>query len=155
MRLIITLTALTLTAASAAQADVYRYVDGQGRVQYSDKWVPGSELIKTTDRTRASSQAAAAQARAAEQNKLAVSDDRIASQQAQANAAAAVQKDLAATRNEQCKAAKERYEKSIQARRLFKPGKDGERQYLTDQEADEQRLQARMEMQNLCGSAPK
>jgi hypothetical protein len=130
-------------------------VDGQGRVQYSDKWVPGSELIKTSERTRTNAPAAAAQARAAEQNKLAVSNDRLAAQQAQENAAAAVKQDLSATRNEQCKTAKERYEKSIQARRLFKTGKDGERQYLTDQEADEQRLQARMEMQNFCGIAKK
>jgi hypothetical protein len=154
MRLILAAAVLALTA-TAAHADVYRFVDGQGRVQYSDKWVPGSELIKTSERTRTNAPAAAAQARAAEQNKLAVSNDRLAAQQAQENAAAAVKQDLSATRNEQCKTAKERYEKSIQARRLFKTGKDGERQYLTDQEADEQRLQARMEMQNFCGTAKK
>ena len=154
MRLILVAAALALTA-TAAHADVYRFVDGQGRVQYSDKWVPGSELIKTSERTRANAPAAAAQTRATEQSKLAVSNDRIAAQQAQENAAAAVQKDLTATRTEQCKTAKERYEKSIQARRLFKTGKDGERQYLTDAEADEQRLQARMEMQNLCGTPQK
>jgi hypothetical protein len=154
MRLILAAAVLALTA-TAAHADVYRFVDGQGRVPYSDKWVPGSELIKTSERTRTNAPAAAAQARAAEQNKLAVSNDRLAAQQAQENAAAAVKQDLSATRNEQCKTAKERYEKSIQARRLFKTGKDGERQYLTDQEADEQRLQARMEMQNFCGTAKK
>jgi uncharacterized protein DUF4124 len=155
MRLTLAAATLAFTVATAAHADVYRYVDGQGRVQYSDKWVPGSELIKSSDRTRASSQAAAAQSRAAEQNKMAVSNDRLAAQQAQENAANAVRQDLAATRNEQCKTAKERYEKSIQARRLFKMGKDGERQYLTDKEADEQRLQARMDMQSVCGTPPK
>jgi hypothetical protein len=155
MRLIFAVSALALTVATVAHADVYRFVDAQGRVQYSDKWVPGSELIKTSDHNRANAQAAAAQARAADQNRLAVSNDRIAAEQAQSTAANAVRKDLAATRNEQCKAAKEKYDKSIQARRLFKTGKDGERQYLTDQEADEARLQARMEMQSVCGTPAK
>ena len=157
MRLILAVTALALTVTTTAHADVYRFVDAQGRVQFTDKWVPGSELIKSSEHTRSntSTQAAAAQSRATEQSKLAASNERIAAQQAQENAAAAVRKDVEATRNEQCKTAKERYEKSIQARRLYKPGKDGERQYLTDQEADEQRLQARMEMQSVCGTPKK
>lgn len=155
MRRVLAISALVLAAAGTAQADVYRFVDAQGRIQYSDRWVPGSELIKTSDRNRATNSEAAAAQRAAEQNKLAVSNDRIAAQQAQHNAADAVRRDVAATRGEQCKKAKEVYEKSVQARRLYKVGKDGEREYLTDSQADEQRLQARMEMQNACGSGTK
>ena len=30
-----------------AHADVYRWVDDQGEAHYSDRWVPGSELIKS------------------------------------------------------------------------------------------------------------
>jgi hypothetical protein len=147
-------TAFVFAAATTAHADVYRFVDAQGRIQYTDRWVPGSELIKSGDHSRPNAEAAAAQ-RAAEQTKLAVSSDRIAAQQSQQNAADAVRKDVAASRNEQCKQAKERYEKSIQARRIYKVGKDGEREYLTDQQADEQRLQARVDMQNACGTVAK
>jgi Skp family chaperone for outer membrane proteins len=154
MRLTFAVSILALTAATAAQADVYRFVDAQGRIQYTDRWIPGSELIKSSDHNRASN-AAAAQARATEQNKLAVSNDRIAAQQAQTAATTAIRQEVAAARNEQCKTAKDKYEKAIQARRLYKTGKDGERQYLTDQESDEARLAARVEMQSACGTDKK
>jgi len=154
MRRFFAVTALALAAITVAHADVYRFVDAQGRIQYTDRWIPGSELIKTTTHNAANSQAPS-QARATDQNKLAVSNDRIAAQLAQENATQAVRKDVASARNEQCKSAKEKYEKAIQARRLYKTGKDGERQYLTDSEADEARLAARTEMQSACGSAPQ
>ena len=32
---------------SVAHADVYRWVDDKGEPHYSDRWVPGSELIKS------------------------------------------------------------------------------------------------------------
>ena len=32
---------------SVAHADVYRWVDDKGEAHYSDRWVPGSELIKS------------------------------------------------------------------------------------------------------------
>src|SRR5882757_8683786 len=35
---------------SVAHADVFRWVDDHGGVHYSDQWVPGSELIKSTTR---------------------------------------------------------------------------------------------------------
>jgi hypothetical protein len=151
MRRILAITAFVLAAGTTAHADVYRYVDAQGRPQYSDRWVPGSTLIKT-DRNRPGADAAAQ--RAAEQSKLTASNERIAAQLNQQAAARAMQADLEKTRSEQCKQAKERYEKSIQARRLFKEGKNGEREYLTDQQADEARLAARMERDEACG-APK
>lgn len=152
MRGILSLGALVLLGASAlAQADVYRWVDAQGEVHYTDRWVPGSVLIKV-DRSRATPEAAAS-ARSAEQNRLAVTNDRINAQQAQSTDARAVQRDVQEARTAQCKEAKERYEKSIQARRIFRTGKDGEREYLSDAEADEWRLKARSEMQEACSAS--
>ncbi|MGQ0834217.1 MAG: DUF4124 domain-containing protein [Gammaproteobacteria bacterium] len=151
MRGILAFGALILVGASiVAQADVYRWVDSTGEVHYSDRWVPGSVLVKVT-RSRATPEAVAA-SRGAEQNRLAVSNDRISAQQSQNAESQAVRRDVSQARNEQCKTAKERYEKSIQARRIFKTGKDGEREYLSDVQADEWRLQARTEMQQACGS---
>jgi hypothetical protein len=146
--------ALILVCASAlAEADVYRWVDARGEVHYSDRWVPGSVLIKV-ERSRAKPETVAAE-RQTDQNRLAVTNDRIGAQQAQNAESQAVRRDVAEARNEQCKTAKERYEKAIQARRIFKTGKDGEREYLTDAEADESRLQARQEMQQACGTASR
>lgn len=135
-------------AATVAAADVYRWVDASGEVHYSDRWVPGSELVKI-ERSRVTPAAASA-ARTSDQDRLAVSDDRIAAQQAQNTETNAVRRDVEQARNEQCKGAKERYEKAIQARRIFKTGKDGEREYLSEAEADEWRLQTRQEMQQAC-----
>ena len=44
--------ALILTGAALAvrAADVYRYVDAQGGIHYTDTWVPGSTLIKVDHR---------------------------------------------------------------------------------------------------------
>lgn len=139
-----------LGANVAAQADVYRWVDPEGRVHYSDRWMPGWERIAVDAR---GGQSSGARTVASEQSRLAVSNDRIAAQQAQQAATQAVQQDVAEARDQQCKEARERYEKSIQARRIFRTGANGEREYLTEAEADEWRLQARAEMQQACGSS--
>ncbi len=62
----------------------------------------------------------------------------------------AVQKDVATARAEQCKAAKEKYEKSVEARRMYRVGKNGEREYFTDAEVDEARLSAKRDMDAAC-----
>ena len=63
----------------------------------------------------------------------------------------AVQQDVAQTREEQCKKATADYNQAVDARRIYKPGANGEREYLTDTEADEQRLNLRLAMQSVCG----
>jgi len=137
---------LTLACGLSARADVWKYVDPQGQVQYSDQWVPGSELIKG-DRTHASSTPSD------DAKKLKDASDRISDQLAQQEAQRAVQKDVAASRTEQCKQARDHYQKSIEARRIFRTGKDGEREYLTDDEADQERLRARTDMEQVCGAS--
>jgi hypothetical protein len=152
MRLLLGFALFALLGASlASAADVWRWVDASGEVHYSDRWVPGSVLIKV-EQNRANPDAAAA-ARSAEQNRVAVSNDRVNAQQSQNAETVAIRREVAEARTEQCKTAKERYEKSIQARRIFKTGKDGEREYLTDAQADEWRLQARVEMQQACNAS--
>ena len=44
----------------------------------------------------------------------------------------AVQKDVAATRAEQCKQAQDKYQKAVAARRVYRLNKAGEREYLSD-----------------------
>jgi hypothetical protein len=137
-----------LVLSSAASADVYRWVDASGRVHYSDRWVEGSELIKTSAPAAAFAKSAQAET---QRNQLRASDERIREQQAQSSAAEAVRQDVEAKRAEQCKQARENYEKSIAARRIYKNGPNGERQYLSDAEADEMRIKARASMDALCG----
>ena len=64
----------------------------------------------------------------------------------------AVQKDVAAVKAEQCKQAKEKYQKTITAHRLYKENKAGERVYLTAEEIDQARLSDKLEVDRACGT---
>jgi hypothetical protein len=64
----------------------------------------------------------------------------------------AVQKDVAAVKAEQCKQAKEKYQKTITAHRLYKENKAGERVYLTDAEIDQARISDKLEVDRACGT---
>jgi hypothetical protein len=152
------LRALLIVAAlagvqSVAHADVYRWVDAQGRVQYSDKWIPGSTLVKV-DRTPQNATATAAR-QSADQKALNASNARIAGQQAEQNNFQAMKADVAKVQQDQCAQAKERYDKAIHARRLFKEGKDGSKEYVSDAQADEYRAKARADMLTACGNNTK
>ena len=147
--------ALVLTGAAAVShaADVYRYVDPQGGVHYTDTWVPGSTLIKVDHHVNNSNASAATAT--ANQNKTAIAGERASVEIARANEQKAVQTDVAQAREQQCKQAQDNYTKAIQSRRIYKSDKDGERDYLSDTDADAYRLQLRTEMQAACGTATK
>jgi hypothetical protein len=147
---------------SVAHADVFRWVDEHGGVHYSDQWVPGSEVIKsTTPRPTPSNSGADTSTRhSAPAEKPASTSGSSAS--SDSNAAKAVKQDMAKMRDQQCKDAKEKYEKAIEARRIYKStdgdkaknaAADGteERQYLSEEEADAYRVRIRQEMQDVCG----
>jgi hypothetical protein len=147
--------ALVLTGAAAVShaADVYRYVDSQGGVHYTDTWVPGSTLIKVDHHVNNSSSSAPAATPV--QNRAAIAGERASVEVARANEQRAVQTDVAQAREQQCKQAQDNYTKAIQSRRIYKSDKDGEREYLTDTDADAYRLQLRTEMQAACGTETK
>jgi uncharacterized phage infection (PIP) family protein YhgE len=138
-------------ATSTAHADVWRYVDAKGQVQYSDKWVPGSTLIKTTSPNSVAppqQQNAPAQT---DQQKLATSNANIAEQQARRDTEQTVQQDVAAVKAQQCKRVTEQYQKAIESRRIYKEGKSGEREYISDQEADAYRAELLTQRKQVCG----
>jgi hypothetical protein len=143
---------LIVGLSGVAHADVYRWVDDKGEAHYSDRWVPGSELIKSNKPhpmgPEASSSSASSQTKAINQS--------VAAKLQQQESADAVKQDVAKTKEAQCKQAKERYQKAIEARRLYKAGKEGteERVYMSDAEADAYRLQARNDVTTACGSPP-
>jgi len=60
---------------------------------------------------------------------------------------------VAQTRAKECSEAQERYRKLIEGRRLFKTGDNGERQYLSSEEIDSQRLEAKRDIDTICNSA--
>jgi hypothetical protein len=151
---------LFVGAVSVANADVFRWVDDHGGVHYSDQWVPGSEMIKSSRPHSVSTSSDSPRPTPVTQKTV---NDHAASQSTQ-SAEKAVKQDMAKMREQQCKDAKERYDKAIVARRIYKPSegdksKDSDRpddrQYLSDDEADAYRVKARQDMQDLCGNSAK
>jgi hypothetical protein len=143
---------LTGAAVAAHAADVYRYVDAQGGVHYTDTWVPGSTLIKVDHQPKASE--AAAPARTA-QNKPLSAGDRASTDVAKAADERAVKADVAQAQEEQCKQAKDSYTKAVASRRIIKSGTDTQREYLSEADANAYRLQLHDAMQAACGTDTK
>ncbi|MBV8804418.1 MAG: DUF4124 domain-containing protein [Sinobacteraceae bacterium] len=147
-------------AVSVANADVFRWVDDHGGVHYSDQWVPGSEVIKSSKPHPTSSSVTADTSHRTVATPSSSSSSSISNDQN----TKAVKQDVAKAREQQCKDAKDRYGKAIQARRIYKakqgdtPKDDdrpADREYMSDQEADAYRAQVRQEVQDYCGSVPK
>ena len=138
-----------LAASGARAEDIWKWVDPQGHAQYSDHWTPGAVLIKG-GQVRDNATAPPSD----DQAQLNATNRRIDEDLSREAAQRAVQKDEATTRTAQCKQAKEHYQRVIDARRIYREDKNGERTVLSDDEADKARVQARMDVQSVCGSAP-
>jgi hypothetical protein len=152
---VITISALMFAGLSGlASADVYRWVDEHGEAHYTDQWVPGSQLIKSSRSHPGSPTANAEAARSTPQNKVAPLAAQPSKDAADPAAAQAMKQDVAKVRAQQCKEAQDRYQQAIEARRLYKSTKDGERDYMSDEEADAYRVKARQEVQEVCGKPP-
>jgi len=134
---------------SGALADIFRSVDAQGHVQYSDTPTPGAELVHMNN-GRVPIRSAPLASSNGKPTSLAQNSDQIHQQIEQEAAARSVQSDVAQTRADQCKKATDAYNGSVQARRIYKTGPDGEHEFLTDDEADKQRLTYKLQMDSAC-----
>jgi len=65
----------------------------------------------------------------------------------------AVEQDVATAKAKQCADAQERYRKLIEGRHIYKEGKAGEREYLSSEEIDSERLNAKHDIDTVCNSA--
>ena len=150
--IILAVIAGVFTCALAQAGDVYKYVDEHGTTLYTDKPIPGAVLVSTGSqrppevaaRNYAASQSAAS-------SQLAASNQRISDAQNDSRVAANVAKDLEASRAERCKKAREIYTTSINSQRLYRQTPDGKREYLTDAELAQQRLDAAKSVDAICG----
>ena len=144
-------TAASLTAI-ADEASVYKWVDAQGVPHYSDQPSVNSsseELsirYRKTDRT---AQQARVKAKAEGGNTAA--KDAKNGQQSGADATEdSDRQKVLAERESNCKAAKLRVTNYTTARRLYKPGPNGERTYLTDEELNAERADAQRSVEEWC-----
>src|ERR1700689_3070424 len=134
---------------SAAQSDVFRSVDAQGHVQYSDTPTPGSQLVRMNN-LRTPTPSLASTAASAKPTTTVQNGDQVHQQLEKEAAARDVQNQVAQTRADQCKKATDIYNQSVQARRIYTTGADGERQFLSDDEADKARVAHKIEMDEAC-----
>jgi hypothetical protein len=130
-----------------AHADqVYRSVDAQGHVTYSDR--PNAAGAQKTEITVQQGDPKEAARLAKEGQVLGAEDEQRKKQQLAVDKNKAQQdKDKQA----RCQAAKDHYN-SIKEGRLYKRDPDGNRQFMTDSEADAQRETARQVMNTACGT---
>ncbi len=140
------LCAALMAWSAMASAVVYKWVDAQGKVQYGDRPPDGVhaevvELLGThTGRANKSDATAAASAKGPPP------------EPSEKDAKKAVDSDVAQTRDKQCADAQDRYKKLIEGRRLYKTGENGERQYLTSDEIDSERVNAKRDIDTICNS---
>jgi Domain of unknown function (DUF4124) len=135
-----------------ASAVVYKWVDAQGKLQYGDRPPDGvhAEVVEllvahaATGRTTSSTPsqpAAVAKGVGGERPSPKDTEDR-----------KAVDQDVAQIKDKQCLDAQDRYKKLIEGRHIYKAGPDGERQFMTSEEIDTERLNAKREIDNVCNS---
>jgi hypothetical protein len=136
--------AVLMVWSTLASAVVYKWVDAQGKTQYGDRPPDGvhAEVVEGLGRDSrpASSPPPAAKAPTA------------SAPTAPADVKKAVQADVSSTREKQCTDAQERYKKLIEGRHIYKTGDNGERVYLSSQEIDEERVNAKKDIDDVCNS---
>ena len=147
--------ALVVTPALGQQATVYKWVDDQGVPHYSDQPPVNatSEALpiryRRTDksavqaRTRADEPQDAANPPEGQQDADDTADDAT-------DAATTDREKNLAQRAATCKKAQERVANYNQAQKLYKPGPNGDRIYLTDEELDAERADAQRVMEEWC-----
>lgn len=138
--------AIAVCLAAAAHADVYKSVDAKGEVHYSDVWSPGAVSIKAGSTSPQSAPPAPTATAPAPTRPPANSPD-----PGKTAAQKAVAADVAATRATQCEALKDQYAKQIRALRITTAESTPENpQYLSEAEADAERVRTRQAMEAAC-----
>lgn len=141
------LCAVLMAWSAMASAVVYKWVDASGKTQYGDRPPDGVhaevvELLGThTGRAGRPPDAAAAAPKAP-----------AAGDPATQAVKKAVDEDVAQAKDKECADAQDRYKKLIEGRKIYKTGADGERQYLTSDEIDSERINAKREIDTVCNS---
>jgi len=142
-------------AAPAGASAVYKWVDTQGHVHYSDRPPPPDGKLLSVEEASSSRPLTdrVANSPGPASSPPAPAASRSLTPAAQAQLKDAVANDVANTREEQCKQARDRYDNYVRSRRLFKEGPDKERVYLSDAEIDAARVNAKRDVDEFCADA--
>jgi hypothetical protein len=135
-----------LLAPAAVASTIYEWTLNGQKFASDRPPPPGAKLIRVQqDHNSGTAAKPAAQPAAAAANSAAAvnaANDAATARQ--------VQQDLNKTQSDLCNDARERYQSYLTAQRLFKPGPNQERQYLTDAELTSVRVNAKRDMDTAC-----
>jgi len=142
--------AVLIAWSGMASAVVYKWVDAQGKTLYGDRPPDGvkAEVVELLGTHVARPAAAAPSTSGTSAGRTAAADS------SGDTVKKAVDEDVAQERQKQCADAQDRYKKLIEVRKLYKTGPNGERQYLTSEEIDTERVNAKREVDEVCNGAP-
>ncbi len=146
----LTALAACLLAVAAQAGEVFKTTDPQGRTVYTDRpqTLPAEKLdvrTSTTDTVEA------ARSYDEEMKKYAAADKARADAAQKAADAKKAEELTAEDRAKRCVESRERYESMMNARRLYEPGStEGERRYLSSEEIDAARANAKRTMDEFC-----
>lgn len=148
MKAILTMLACLLLAAGARAGDVYVVTDSKGNRVYTDRpqTLP-AEKMEVRGAEPTAEDAARAQQR---MDEYAAEDAAAGAQQAQAAEAAKAKQQTADDQAKRCVDARNRYQATMNAMRLYEEGPDGERRYLSAEEIDAARANAKQAMDTFC-----
>jgi hypothetical protein len=133
---------LLLVAGSVSGAQIYRSVDADGNVIYSDR--PAGDDVETIFIDTATATPVPADTADSEAGAAAAEDE--VDEVVYAGPSA---EEIAAERMENCGLARDREERYLVAHRIYR-GSEAEREYLDDAELDAIRLQATADVEEWC-----
>lgn len=145
--------AALLCLAQSAHATVYEWKDARNETHYTDKPPPPDGVlisIKRTTPTNTPTRSGGEESKRDAAPAAAAPGGKGGAQPADLRKA--VNADVSAAQEAQCKEAKTRYDQYVKSRRLYKEGPNKERVYLSDQELEEARVNARRAVDEACGS---
>lgn len=141
--------AVGLSAAAWGDAHIYKTVDAQGNVVYTDK-APTANLQKTTVQVH---EPTAADLQRVEQQKKALqaADDQRVVEAINEKTNEAQKQKQQRDKQARCQQARNVFYSLRDANRLYQRDAQGNRMYLPDEQADAKRLEAQKAMDAACG----
>lgn len=139
---------LFMMVSVSATADIYRWVDENGQVQYGDRPPPGGETSDEVDipeQTPANGEAAPVNRKQARDRLL----EQYQRERDEKKQAAAKKRQEKKQRKVRCNYAKDRLS-NYQRGRIYVPQDNQERRYLSDKEREEVLARARAEVKKWC-----
>jgi hypothetical protein len=148
------LCAALLAWSGLASAVVYKWIDAQGKLQYGDRPPDGvhAEVVEGLGNHGGRSEPARPPVASAGATSSQPAKSAATNNAEDDSVKKAVDSDVAQVKDKQCADAQARYKNLIEGRKLFKAGADGERQYLTSEEIDAERLNAKRDIDTICDS---